>query len=107
MAAAEQSLQTILDAAKQVNPPPPISNGSALGWMSPQAGPDSAHPVAGPSTSAPVSTDARTIPPPTNTCNSERAANADLKTMTEATPTARFDASFRIMLLTIQPASCP
>ncbi|KZT75131.1 hypothetical protein DAEQUDRAFT_807376 [Daedalea quercina L-15889] len=50
MAAAEQSLQTILDAAKQVNPPPPISNGPALSWMPPQSGPDNSHPVASPST---------------------------------------------------------
>lgn len=107
MAAAEQSLQTILDAAKQTNPPPPISNGSTLGWMPSHAGTDSTHPVAGPSTPAPVSTDARTILPCANTCTSERAANADLKTMTETTRTARFDASFRTMLLTIQPASCP
>ncbi|KAH9837042.1 uncharacterized protein C8Q71DRAFT_706652 [Rhodofomes roseus] len=55
MAAAEQSLQTILDAAKQAPPPPPISNGPALSWMPPQAGPDNSHPVAGPSTPVQVS----------------------------------------------------
>lgn len=96
MAAAEQSLQTILDAAKQANPPP-NSNGSALGWMPPQAGPDNAHPVAGPSTPASVSTDARTIQLCANVPVSARVASADLKTTTETTHIARFDASSRTM----------
>ncbi|KAH9937183.1 uncharacterized protein B0H18DRAFT_950125 [Fomitopsis serialis] len=49
MAAAEHSLQTILDAAKQA-PPPPISNGPALSWMPPHAGLEHGHSAAGPST---------------------------------------------------------